>query len=69
MGHAAPKITPSLAASSEPDDPAAAAEYIAALVADLAGIARRSGLDTLGYVLDMARVEAENASRPTRSSR
>lgn len=45
-------------------DPAAAAEYIAALVADLAEIARRHGLDTLGYVLEMARLEAENTSRP-----
>ena len=31
--------------------------------ADLASIARRHGLDTLGYLLDMARLEAENISR------
>jgi len=43
-------------------DPAAAATYIASLAADLASIARGHGLDTLGYLLDMARLEAENTS-------
>jgi hypothetical protein len=30
------------------------------LVADLAALARRQKLDTLGYLLDMARLEAES---------
>lgn len=40
-----------------------AAAYIAALSGDLAAIARRHGLDTLGYLLDMARLEAEQTAR------
>ena len=43
-------------------DPAAAANYIASLAGDLASIARGHGLDTLGYLLDMARLEAENTN-------
>ena len=45
------------------DRTAAAANYVAALSGDLASIARSHGLDTLGYLLDMARLEAENATR------
>jgi hypothetical protein len=41
----------------------AAAAYVAKLTADLASIARRHGLDALGYILEMARLEAENATR------
>jgi hypothetical protein len=44
----------------ELSDPAAAANYIASMAGDLASIARGHGLDTLGYLLDMARLEAEN---------
>ena len=44
-------------------DPAAAAAYVAELAGNLALIARRHGLDALGYILDMARLEAENATR------
>ena len=40
------------------DDRAAAAAYVAALTAELAALARRHNLDTLGYLLDMARLEA-----------
>ncbi|RAI45635.1 hypothetical protein [Rhodoplanes roseus] len=39
-----------------------AAAYIADLTADLARLARRNGLQTLGYILDMARIEAEASS-------
>ena len=46
-----------------PDNRQAAAGYVAQLSAELATIARRHGLDTLGFILDMARLEAENASR------
>jgi hypothetical protein len=33
---------------------------VATLSADLATMARRSGLDTLGYLLEMVRLEAES---------
>ncbi|MGD9921196.1 MAG: hypothetical protein AB7V13_07080 [Pseudorhodoplanes sp.] len=38
----------------------AAVAYIADMTGGLALIARRHGLHTLGYLLDMARLEAEN---------
>ena len=44
-------------------DREAAADYVAALTAELAALARQHGLDTLSYILDMARLEAESASR------
>ena len=44
-------------------DAAQAAAYVAALVGDLATIARRHGFDALGYILDMAKLEAETATR------
>ena len=49
---------------SRPDlsDQTAAAAYVAELSSELAAIARRHGLETLSYILDMARLEAENAS-------
>ncbi len=37
-----------------------AAAYIADLTATLASMARRHGMGTLGYLLDMARLEAEH---------
>ena len=36
---------------------------MAALSGDLASIARSHGLDTLGYLLDIARPEAEQVTR------
>ena len=47
----------------EAGDRAAAAEYVAGLTAELAALARQHGLDALGYILDMARLEAENSTR------
>lgn len=47
-----------------PADRQAAAAYIATLSAELAMIARRFGLDALGYILEMARIEAEDTARP-----
>jgi len=41
-------------------DSADVASYIATISADLGMLARRQGLDTLGYLLDMVRLEAEN---------
>ena len=50
-------------------DRAAAAAYVAELTADLAAIARQHGLDALGYILEMAQLEAENAARPANCPR
>jgi hypothetical protein len=61
---------PATGATMTDDDGAAvpgsreeAAAYVADLTSDLASIARRHGLDTLGYLLDMAHLEAENSRR------
>ncbi len=43
--------------------PDEAARYLATAVADLGLIARRHGLETLGYLLDMAQLEAEEIVR------
>ncbi len=48
---------------SNSDDRAEVAVYVASMSADLATMARRTGLDTLGYLLEMVRLEAENAAR------
>jgi hypothetical protein len=50
-------------AGGETIDRTAAASYIAELSAELAALARRHRLDALGYILDMAKLEAENATR------
>ena len=49
----------------EPGDggPHEAAHYIAGAVADLAAMARRHDLGMLGYLLDMAQLEAEQQVR------
>ncbi|WP_439925119.1 hypothetical protein [Nitrobacter sp. JJSN] len=57
-GHRASVSEP--AGDGGPDE---AARYLAAAVADLGLIARRHGLDTLGYLLDMAQMEAEEIVR------
>lgn len=48
---------------SEASHRSAVASYVASLSADLATMARRTGLDTLGYLLEMARLEAESVVR------
>ncbi len=53
------------AGPNEPDNRAAVASYVATLSADLSVMARRTGLDTLGYLLEMVRLEAESAARHT----
>ena len=50
-------------AGSEALDRTSAANYVADLTAELAALARRHGLDALGFILDMARLEAESVSR------
>jgi hypothetical protein len=42
------------------EDRTAAAAYIADLTGGLAQIVRRHGFNTLGYLLDMAKLEAES---------
>ncbi len=66
----APRIAPSLlmsrvrmAENDQTGDPDSVANYVAAMSADLAVMARRHGLDTLGYLLEMAQLEAENITR------
>lgn len=54
---------PKASGRSGPVDRAAAANYVAELSTELAHLARQHGLDALGYILDMARLEAENATR------
>ena len=39
---------------------AAVASYVASLSAELANLSRRSGLETLVYLLEMVRLEAES---------
>jgi hypothetical protein len=53
---------PQLASESIGDRTAAAA-YVAELAADLAKIARQHDLAALAYILDMAKLEAESATR------
>jgi hypothetical protein len=45
----------------------AAADYVAAHTMELCLICRGVGLDSLGYILEMARLEAESVAR-SRSS-
>jgi hypothetical protein len=48
---------------SEASNREVVANYVATLSADLAAMARQNGLDTLGYLLEMVRLEAENVRR------
>jgi hypothetical protein len=47
----------------ESGDRTAVAAYVASLSVDLASMARGTGLDTLGYLLEMVRLEAESSLR------
>lgn len=49
--------------SDGPETPDSAAQYIAILTHELAQIARRNGLDTLSYILEMARLEADQVAK------
>lgn len=46
-----------------PGPPYSTAAYIGALVDELAKLARRNGLDTLAYLLEMARLEADQIAK------
>ena len=45
------------------ETPEQAAQYIAALTQELAALARRAGLETLSQILEMARLEADQAAQ------
>jgi len=47
----------------EPAGRTAVASYVATMSSDLAAMARASGLDTVGYLLEMVRLEAESHIR------
>ena len=51
-------------AMPEPD-PKAAASYVAEISAELACLARLHGFDALSYILEMAKLEAENMRQHT----
>ena len=48
-----------------PESPTAAAIYIGTLVDELSQIAKRYGPDSLRYILDMARLEADQIAKGT----
>ena len=50
-------------ASAGPGSRTVVANYVATLSGELATLAKRNGLDTLGYLLEMVRLEAENETR------
>ena len=54
---------PDLTEPTENGGRSAVASYVATLSGDLAGMARRTGLETLGYLLEMVRLEAESMTR------
>ena len=56
-------VMPDQSPTAEPANSTMVADYVATMSADLATMARRSGLDTLGYLLEMVRLEAENLTR------
>jgi hypothetical protein len=52
--------------TDEPGNRTAVASYVATMSADLATMSRRTGLETLGYLLEMVRLEAENSRNGAR---
>ena len=45
------------------ETPDTVAQYIASMTGELAQLARRSGLETLCYILEMARIEADQNAK------
>jgi hypothetical protein len=45
------------------DEPVSVAIYISAMTHELAQLAKRNGLAPLAYILDMARLEADEVSK------
>ena len=58
-----PVVMPDQGSTEDTADSTLVASYVATMSADLATMARRSGLNTLGYLLEMVRLEAENFTR------
>jgi hypothetical protein len=58
-----PDLPPTLSA------PAEVAAYVASLATELAVMAQRAGLNSLEYLLEMVRLEAENVNRQERGGR
>jgi hypothetical protein len=56
-------MAPERPKQAQSSDQAATASYLASMAATMAAMARSEGLDTLGYLFEMARLEAENSSR------
>lgn len=56
------------AGPSDHNGRAAAIEYMAIISNNMSVIARAHGLDTLGYLFEMARLEAENLSESARDA-
>ena len=52
-----------VAHQNQPVSRESVAVYIAALAGELSQLAKANGLDALGYILDMARLEANEASK------
>ncbi|HTP92829.1 MAG TPA: hypothetical protein VMJ52_13890 [Xanthobacteraceae bacterium] len=55
--------------SRDGETPGAAAHYIGSLAEELSHIARRNGLESLSYILDMARLEADQISKSSKDAR
>ena len=55
--------------SAGPESAHEAAAYIASLTEELARLARRHDLDSLAYILDMARLEAGEVSKQRAAAR
>jgi hypothetical protein len=49
--------------------PSATARYIATLAGELEQLARHNGLDGLAYILDMARLEANQIAKGSKDSK
>ena len=49
--------------STELKEPAAVVNYVATMTAELSILAHHHGFETLGFLLEMARLEAENAAQ------
>jgi hypothetical protein len=54
--------------NAEPNEPAAVASYVAAMSAELSMLAHRHGFEALGFLLEMARLEAESAAHQLNGS-
>jgi hypothetical protein len=54
------------AGGSDAGKDAAAADLIGTMATELAHIARRHGFDALSFLLDMARLEADNLSQSSK---